>query len=106
MLKIIILTLILAAIVWFLVSIFKQSGRDDTKGDPLDPEQIARRKQNLDKIMRLAVGQNRITSQDVQKYLRISDAVAIRYLEYLVNLNKLIRSGERGQQVFYQLPPR
>ncbi len=72
--------------------------------DPLNPEQIRIRRENLDKIMQLARSQRQITNDAVQKYLGVSDATATRYLEYLINLGKLVRVGERGQNVFYRLP--
>ena len=79
-------------------------GKDDTKGDPINPEQIAKRRENLDKIMQLAQSRPQITNNDVQHLLGISDATATRYLEYLVNLNKLTQTAPRGQQVTYRIP--
>lgn len=71
--------------------------------DPLNPEQIKSRRENLDKIIALAGKTSRITNHDVQSALGISDATTTRYLKYLVDLGKLIRLGERGQQVYYQI---
>ena len=79
-----------------------QNGND--LDDPLNPEQIKKRRENLDKIIALAEKRPRITNDDVQKALGVSDATATRYLTYLVDLGKLTRVGERGQQVYYQLP--
>ena len=82
----------------------RKSGQDDFSGNFLNHEQIAKRKENLDKIMALAQKEQRITNDSVQKALGVSDATATRYLEYLVNLGKLTRMGERGQSVYYQIP--
>ena len=60
----------------------------------------------MDRILELAQSRPRLTNDDVQKALAVSDAAAARYLSYLVDLGKLIMVGERGQQVYYRLPPR
>lgn len=79
------------------------SGQDSDLADPLNPEQIARRRANLDKIMELAKANPRLTNNDVQKALKVSDATATRYLQYLEDLGKLVQMGERGQQVYYKI---
>ena|SRR3989344_2637121 len=79
---------------------------NDMRGNPLNPEQIKKRRENLDRILELAQSRPRLTNDDVQKALAVSDAAAARYLSYLVDLGKLIMVGERGQQVYYRLPPR
>jgi len=96
--------LVVAYFIFLLMK--KVSINDDLQGNPLNPEVIAKRRENLDKIMALAAKQPRITNDDVQKALGISDATATRYLGYLVDLGKLVKVGERGQQVYYQLPPK
>ena len=83
---------------------FKASSKSDLD-DPLNPEQIKKRRENLDRILGLAQSRPRLTNDDVQKALSVSDATATRYLSYLVDLGKLVMVGERGQQVYYQLPP-
>lgn len=77
--------------------------QDSDLADPLNPEQIARRRANLDKIMELAKANPRLTNNDVQKVLKVSDATATRYLQYLEDLGKLVQMGERGQQVYYKI---
>lgn len=74
--------------------------------DPLNPEQIKKRRENLEKIMALARQSPRMTNDQIQKALGVSEATTARYLTYLVNLDKLVRIGDRGQQVYYQLPPK
>jgi len=99
-------TVAVLALAWLGIYQFKSSfglGRDDTKGDPINPEQIAKRRENLDKIMRFAQSRPQITNNDIQHLLGVSDATATRYLEYLVNLNKLTQIGARGQQVSYRV---
>ncbi|MEK7617742.1 MAG: DUF977 family protein [Patescibacteria group bacterium] len=97
--------LVLAYAIWLIVGKKKQFDTD-LEGNPLLPEAIARRRENLERIMALAGNSPRITNDDVQRVLGVSDATATRYLSYLVDLGKLSRIGERGQQVYYQLPPK
>ena len=77
---------------------------DDFSGNPINPEQIKKRRDNLEKIEALAKTKRRISNEDVETTLKVSDATATRYLEYLVSLGKLSRVGERGQGVYYQIP--
>lgn len=91
-----------AGIYWLLKKV-QSSTRDDFSGNPINPEQIQKRRENLDKILNLAKNQSRISNSDVQALLGVSDPTATRYLEYLVNLGKLSRVGERGQSVYYQI---
>ncbi|PIR96122.1 MAG: hypothetical protein COT92_02865 [Candidatus Doudnabacteria bacterium CG10_big_fil_rev_8_21_14_0_10_42_18] len=107
---------LIVAVVFFLAlgaynikgswSFFGISKEDDMTGDPLNPDQIAKRRENLDKIMKLAGERAKIYNSDVEKGLGVSDATATRYLSYLVDLGKLVRVGERGRQVYYQMTSR
>jgi Fic family protein len=100
-----ILTLSLILVYSIIRRIRKGQSTNDLD-DPLNPEQIKKRRENLDKIMKLAETQTRIMNKDVERFLNVSDATATRYLSYLTDLGKLIRVGERGQDVYYQLPPK
>ncbi len=90
--------------VYYLFQKISHRSHDDFSGNPIDPEQIKRRQESLTKILGLAQKQERINNADVQSALGVSEATAIRYLEYLVALGKLSRYGERGRAVFYQVP--
>ena len=91
--------------VYWLIQKVSRRSADDFSGNPINPEQIKKRQENLAKILSLAQSQSRISNNDVEKALGVSDATATRYLEYLVNLGRLSRYGERGQTVFYQITP-
>jgi len=69
-----------------------------------------RKRKKLEKILGLArqktaagAEQGKITNNDVQKLLRVSDATATRYLSQLVKEGKLKPISRRGG-AFYQLP--
>ena len=52
-----------------------------------------RKRGKLEKVMKLAQEKGKITNDEVQKLLRVSDATATRYLSELVKQNRLKRSG-------------
>jgi len=91
--------IIIAIAIYFGLKDRKKSDFDN----PLDPSQIAKRKQFLDKIIVLAQQKQQITLSEVQKYLGVTESSASRYLEYLVTLGKLSQINERGRDVSYQL---
>jgi len=69
-----------------------------------------RKRKKLEKILELAkqkttatAGQGKITNNDIQKLLRVSDATATRYLSQLVKEGRLTRQGN-PRDAFYQLP--
>ena len=69
-----------------------------------------RKRKKLDKILELArqkttatAGQGKITNNDIEKLLRVSDATATRYLSQLVKEGRLTRQGN-PRDAFYQLP--
>ena len=60
-----------------------------------------RKAKKLDKIM-LALGKkNKISNDDVQKLLYVSDATATRYLNILEQGGKIKQTGRTGKSVFY-----
>lgn len=96
--------IIVCAIFGFYVAMkdIKTRG-NDLSGDPLSPEKINARRENLEKILALAAVRPRLTVQDAQKSLGLPVEAVVRHLEYLVNLGKLAKGGERGQQVYYEV---
>jgi hypothetical protein len=62
--------------------------------------QIGKRKK-LEKIMTLFAKRTKITNDEVEKYLHVSDATAERYLNILEKENKIKQSGKTGKSVFY-----
>ena len=62
-----------------------------------------RKRKKLEKILDLAQTKQKITNNDIEKFLRVSDATATRYLSQLVKEGKLKPISRRGG-AFYQLP--
>ena len=60
-----------------------------------------RKRKKLDKIMTLFLKQSKITNDEVEKFLHVSDATAERYLNILEKENKIKQTGKTGHSVFY-----
>lgn len=56
-----------------------------------------RRQKKLEKIMKIARTKGKITNDDVEKLLHVSDATATRFLQKLINEGKLRRVGKTSQ---------
>lgn len=66
----------------------------------LDKVQIGKRKK-LEKIMSLFLKQSKITNDQVEKFLHISDATATRYFSILKKEGKIKQNGKTGKGVSY-----
>ena len=62
--------------------------------------QIGKRKK-LDRVMTLFLKQSKITNDEVEKFLHVSDATATRYLSILEKENKIKQVGKTGKRVSY-----
>ncbi len=60
-----------------------------------------RKRKKLDKIMTLFAKQTKITNDEVEKFMHVSDATATRYLNTLEKENKIKQSGKTGKFVSY-----
>ncbi len=60
-----------------------------------------RKRKKLDKIMALFLQQSKITNDEVEKFLHVSDATATRYLSILENEGKIKQNGKTGHMVSY-----
>ena len=61
----------------------------------------SRKRKKLDKIMTLFAKQTKITNDEVEKFMHVSDATATRYLNTLEKENKIKQTGKTGKSVFY-----
>jgi predicted HTH transcriptional regulator len=59
--------------------------------------------ENKEKILQELQSKNKITNNDIEKLLNVSDATATRYLEELEKENKIEQIGKTGRSVYYQL---
>ena len=60
-----------------------------------------RKRKKLDKIMTLFLKQSKITNDEVEKFIHVSDATATRYLSQLEKEGKIKQVGKTGHSVFY-----
>jgi len=60
-----------------------------------------RKRKKLDKIMSMFETKSKITNDEVEKILHVSDATATRYLTILKQENKIKQEGKTGKSVFY-----
>ena len=60
-----------------------------------------RKRKKLDKVMSLFLQQSKITNDEVERFLHVSDATATRYLSILEKEGKIIQSGKTGKGVSY-----
>ena len=60
-----------------------------------------RRRKKLDRVMSLFLQQSKITNDEVEKFLHVSDATATRYLSILEKENKIKQVGKTGKGVSY-----
>lgn len=66
----------------------------------LDKVNFSKRKK-LDRIMTLFNSKTKITNDEVEKLLHVSDATATRYLSILEKENKITQSAKSGHSVSY-----
>lgn len=60
-----------------------------------------RKRKKLNKIMSLFLKKSKITNDEVEKFLHISDATTTRYLSQLKKEGKIKQNGKTGKNVFY-----
>lgn len=61
-----------------------------------------RKKKKLDRILEFLNKKNKITNDEVEKLLHVSDATATRYLEQLEKENKVHQVGKTGKYTYYE----
>jgi len=60
-----------------------------------------RKRKKLDKVMTLFLKKQKITNDEVEKFMHVSDATATRYLSQLEKEEKIKQTGKTGKSVFY-----
>ncbi len=61
----------------------------------------SRKRKKLDRILNMFTNKTKITNDEVEKFLHVSDSTATRYLEILEKENKIKQSSKTGKAVFY-----
>lgn len=64
-----------------------------------------RKRKKRDKIMLALATKNKITNDEVEKLLHVSDATATRYLSALEKEGKIIQVGKQGKGILYIKTP-
>jgi len=67
-----------------------------------ESEQEKKKKENLKKLKIYLSDKEKITNQDVQDLLNVSDATATRYLDELEKSSIIKQVGKEGQSVYYE----
>ena len=62
-----------------------------------------RKRKKLNKVMSLFLKHSKITNDEVEKFLHVSDATATRYLSILEKENKIKQVGKTGKGVSYSI---
>jgi hypothetical protein len=60
-----------------------------------------RKRKKLDRVMSMFLKQSKITNDEVEKFLHVSDATATRYLSELEKEGKIKQNGKTGKGVSY-----
>lgn len=60
-----------------------------------------RKRKKLDRVMSLFLSHSKITNDEVEKFLHVSDATATRYLSILEKEGKIKQNGKTGHMVSY-----
>ena len=84
--------------------ILRKSARQPRNLTGFNTERNEKEEQNKQKILTLLVASARISNNDVQKLLGVSDATATRYLEKLEQEGELKQVQDQGRGVYYQKP--
>jgi len=61
-----------------------------------------KKKEAKEKILKLLKEKKRITNDDVQNLVKVSDATATRYLDDLEKEGKILQQGKTGKHTFYR----
>lgn len=72
-------------------------------GQVINPAQVKKHKENLGQIVGFLAIREKITNNDVEKLLGVSNATAERYLNELEGMGKITQVGKTGQSVSYTL---
>ncbi len=73
------------------------------ESDDLIAGQSKKKGENLKKVLKLFETKEKVTNNDVEQLLEVSNATAERYLNELERDGKLVQNGKTGIGVFYTL---
>jgi hypothetical protein len=91
----------LAFVLPLIVGIFKTSRLEQMSN--LIARQSQEKQEHLQKALALARSQEKITNNDIEKLLGVSDATAERYLDELEKQGRIRQIGAKGGYVYYKV---
>lgn len=103
-----IIYLVIGLVVGFIIA--KAFNKKTLMGDCCAPEntnhgiiseQTEEKEKNLAKIREFIAGRDKVTNEEIQKILNISDATIARYFDELEKEGIVKQVGETGQSVYY-----
>ena len=75
----------------------------DSRVDKINKERTRKKEENKNKILTVLQGKDKITNDEVQGLLGVSDATATRYLEELEKNSKIKQIGGSEKYTYYRL---
>jgi len=94
------LILIIVAVVGIMLGAYFAQQR----GSNLISEQGKKKAENKEKILEFLHENEKVTNNDIEKLLGVSDATATRYMNELEKEQKVRQIGKTGNAVYYVLP--
>jgi predicted HTH transcriptional regulator len=88
-----------------LMSVFDSARTSSrmTLGQGIIKEQAEVREKNLAKMREFIAGKDRITNDQIQKYLNVSNSSTARYLDQLEKEGLIKQVGETGKYAYYEV---
>ena len=87
--------------VFFIVRQRDKKDGKEKEGD-LDKTQFEKKEENIKKILDFMAGKEKVTNNDVEKFLKVSDSTATRYLDELEKQGKIRQVGKSGHYTHYE----
>jgi predicted HTH transcriptional regulator len=91
-----------AGMVYFAFFVWRKNGRKGKGLKEMNEEQAREKKENVKKVLDYFSGRERVSNNDIENLLGISDATAERYLQELEKQGRIKQVGEAGKYVYYQ----
>ena len=88
---------------WFLKPLRQSSGQAKTSDTGFISESMENKEENLTKARAYIKGKIKITNDDLQKELGVSDATIVRYLDDLEKEGLIKQVGKTGKYTYYEI---
>jgi len=73
------------------------------KTTPAISKRVTQKKENKDEVLKIFQKNKKVTNNDIEKILKVSDSTAERYLNELEKKGKVAQHRQIGRSVFYTL---